>query len=340
MHRLIGLFITGLWFGLPVMSLAGTPQPYYESTDELIHHSLHYQHATTTNAVLENRTNALVNPGPPGGSQTVGVNLMKSGLAAGDGGAVIRGWGSLSWTSMDNDGVITEYDGTTNNVFLGADVQLYDRLYLGLSLGAVQTDANSVFNAGSTRHEGITIAPYFAFLFNNTYSIDGNIGYARNDIDLTRAAGTVTGDTDSDRYFYAVNLNASYWWQNKWNLAFKLGYLYSHEDQDAFRESDATMNPSRDYKLGQYRLGVNLAYWAGSVMPYLGVTYEYDATRTPVNTVPRFPPPNNDREGVVVRAGMRLFITQQAAGQVELYSVEGRDDFDSVTVNGNIGVRF
>jgi hypothetical protein len=340
MNRLIRWVIAG-FIGLPAAALAcGQPPPSYYSNDELIHPSLHYQHATTTNLVLENRTNALVNPGPPGGSQTAGVDLMKSGLSAGDGGAVVRGWGSLSWTSMDNDGVITEYDGTTNNVFFGADVQLYDRLYLGLSLGAVTTDANSDFNAGSSRYEGVTLAPYFAFLFNNTYSIDGTFGYARNDIDLTRAGGTITGDTDSDRRFFAVNFNASYWWQNKWNLAFKLGYLYSHEDQDAFTESDATVNPSRDYKLGQYRVGVNLAYWAGSVMPYLGATYEYDATRTAVNRAVGYPPPNNDRDGFVLRAGMRLFITQQTAGQIELYSVEGRDDFDSVTVNGNIGVRF
>lgn len=319
----------------------GPPPPagYKYSATELTSPGAYYSRAITTNGILNSRLDDL--NGGQGGGPDFSVSIpQQTGVAAGSSGRTINLWSSLSWTGMQDTGVITQFDGSSNSLFVGADTRLYRNFILGVSLGTSNTKTSSNFNGGGSDTDTFTIAPYAAYIINNNYSISANVGYSDSNTDMDRFTGvTVTGAQDSDRVFAAVNFNASYWF-NKWNLGWKAGYLYSRGDLDGFTESDGTVNASSKVKLDQLQVGAKVAYWAGAVMPYVFLDLEHDTTRTRVTPIAGFDKPANDRSGYSYGGGIRLFISKTAVGRVEVKQIGGREDFDSSTFSANIGIRF
>ena len=180
-----------------------------------------------------------------------------SGMAAGDGFSYPWGaWASYSHSEYEDDFVSTAFDADRNNVTVGLDFSPWDRIVAGVSLGYENNDIDTTFNGGNIDSDMITVAPYIGGLLNDTFSVDFSIGYSNIDIDQFRTlAGTrITSSVDAERRFVAGNLNASRAFGN-WYVSGRAGLLYAKEEQDAFVESDGTLNPDRSFELGQLRVG-------------------------------------------------------------------------------------
>ncbi len=212
-----------------------------------------------------------------------------NGLAAGDGLDGWGLWGNFNYTSFDADLPINaailraRFDGDTLSFFAGADRFVMDRLVLGIAAGYEETSVFTSFNGGDTDSDGFTISPYAAYLINDRWSVDAAFGYTSLDYDTDRIStvngSTVLGDFDSDRWFVTTNINASHT-HNDWFLSGRVGYLYSHEDQDGYTETGTGVRTlgRRKIHLSQIIVGGEAAYNYGHLEPYFGVTYSNDLT--------------------------------------------------------------
>jgi len=267
---------------------------------------------------------------------TAGLNsdISSSGLAAGDNGSGMAGWASFSLGDVKDNTAGLAYKSDVNTYTLGIDYPFAANLLGGVSLSYENTDASSSIGTNSsTDTDGYTIAPYIAYQLDDTFSIDGSLGYSWSDIDQSRNNGTITGSTEDDGYFLALNLNALRWFDN-FQVAGRLGYLYSKKVQDAFTESNANVVAKSSNKLGQFQVGANLGYYMGNVMPYFSATYEYDHQLTKVAGA------TNDDSGMVYVIGANIFGSSGISGGLSYSMVDNRSRLDNNTFSANIAVEF
>ncbi len=207
-------------------------------------------------------------------------------------GGNLGGWGfwlSYSRSSFEADlpinsavQPVASYDATQNNALFGADRLFADRWILGLAIGLEDSQIDTAYNGGDNESDGFTIAPYAAFLINNTFSIDATAGYTDLDYDTRRidnvSGGTISADFDAERWFAAANLNANVR-HNQWLFGGKVGILYTEETQDGYTETGPntarTIN-ERKLDLTQFIAGVNAAYSFNRLEPFVSLYYLND----------------------------------------------------------------
>ncbi|HKK15441.1 MAG TPA: autotransporter outer membrane beta-barrel domain-containing protein [Gammaproteobacteria bacterium] len=288
--------------------------------------------------ILGSRGNGAVRGGR-GGGRTSSIDAIEgtTGLNAGDGPIRYGAWASYSYSDYEDDFVTTAFDGHTHSGLIGFDFSPWDRTVFGVAFGYEDSDNDTSFNTGSEQTDGYTIAPYFAALLTDIWSIDASFGYSSLDIDQDRAGGTVTSSTDADRWFWSVNLNGLTTWNN-WILSGRMGALWAKNTIDGFTESDATVVPETDSKLGQWSIAGEAAYSLGDWEPYARVTYEYDYSLSEVVSFPVSP--SNDRDNFLVGAGIRYFSINGLSGNLEYYKRLGREDFDEDTVSITLRYEF
>ncbi|HSR62021.1 MAG TPA: autotransporter outer membrane beta-barrel domain-containing protein, partial [Gammaproteobacteria bacterium] len=203
------------------------------------------------------------------------------------------------------------------------------------------TDIETAYNGGNNESDGFTVAPYAAYLFNDTFSADVTFGYTSLDYDTDRidnvSGGTITGDFDSDRLFTAVNLNAIRSF-NQLVIAGRVGLLYTEEEQDGYSEAGpntARTIGERNLDLFQFVGGIDVAYSAGMVEPFVSLHYFNDLSRDNGEDAGGLPgsvgatQPDDDDE-FQVGGGVRYF-GNNFSGSLEGYTVLGRDKFDATT---------
>ena len=256
-----------------------------------------------------------------------------SGLSAGDSAKGISGWASITSGNISDDTVGLDYDSDTRNFAVGFDTQVNKKLLTGVSLSYSNTTVDSDFNNGESDGDTYTLAPYVAYKIDDTFSIDGSLGYSWAKTDLERNNGTVTGTQDGTSYFYTVNAKATHWYDNL-NVSGRVGYLYLNSDQDGFTESDSTVVASSDNELGQLQLNASVAYYTENVMPYFSVTYENDLTSTDIVGAA------NDENGLVYNIGASFYNSGAISGGVAYSQVSGRDNIDNNSISANIAMQF
>lgn len=276
------------------------------------------------------------------------------GLAAGNSLGGWGFWGSFSYTNYDGDNNLrptaatgvtkTIYDADTKSFLAGADRLFHDRLVLGVAAGYEDTNVDTLFNGGNTDSDGFTIAPYAAYLINDTFSIDAAFGYSSLEQDTERlelgTGSTLVGDFDSDRWFFSTNLNASTTYNN-WYLSGRVGWLYSDESQDGYTETGSTGGTGnrtvgdRDIWISQIIVGGEASYSFGQQEPYFGVAYVNDLSRglgtgaggLPGGVSPIF----DDDDEIQLNAGLRMYANRFTA-ILDLTHVVSRNNFDSTGV--------
>ncbi len=276
------------------------------------------------------------------------------GLAAGN---HLQGWGfwgTANYLNYDGDNNLEPntatavpkviYDADTKSILVGADRLFYDRLVLGIAAGYEDTDVFTFFNGGNTETDGFTIAPYAAYLINDTFSVDAAFGYSSLENDTDRlelgTGSTLVADFDSDRWFFSTNINASTTY-NEWFLSGRVGYLYSHESQDGYTETGSTGGAGnrtvgeRNVHISQLIVGGEAAYNFGRQEPYFGAAYVYDLSRGIGRSAGGLPggvsPDFDDDDEIQLNAGLRWFADQFTA-VLDLSHVVSRNNFDSYGV--------
>ena len=288
--------------------------------------------------ILGRRGNGALRGGR-GGQQTSSTDLLEgpTGLNAGDGPVRYGAWASYTYSDYDDDFPTTAFDGHTHSGLAGIDFSPWERTVFGLAVGYESSDNDTAFNSGHEQTEGYTIAPYFAALLTDVWSVDFSFGYSNLDIDQDRAGGTITSSPDADRWFWSLNLNGLTTWDN-WILSGRMGTLWARNTIDAYVDSSSTAWAESDSKLGQWNIAGEAAYSLGEWEPYARLTYEYDYSLTSIVTFPLSP--SNDRDNFLVGAGVRYFSVNGLSGNLEWYKRLGRQDFDEDTISLTLRVEF
>lgn len=214
-------------------------------------------------------------------SLSYSLDLDENGKAAGMGGQKFGLWTSFTGAHFDNAKADADYDGEMFSGLVGFDYRVNDKLIIGLAGGYEKTDTDTTFNEGNEEATGWTVAPYLGYAINNNFSVDLSGGYSSLDYDMDRIdqinRNTITGKTDADRIYGALNVNGN-WNRNNFVYGASLGTLYVKEDKDGFTESGtgATTVASQTTKLGRVSLGLNAGYDFGMITPYAKAKYGYD----------------------------------------------------------------
>lgn len=261
---------------------------------------------------------------------------LGTGTSAGDAATRFGAWASGSWSDVEGTKSNVKFDGNIWTGMVGGDYKFTERVIAGLAVGYEALDVDTSFNRGSTESSGWTVAPYAIFRIDDVFSVDVNVGYTNVDYDIDRkdplSNATITSDTDSDRWFGAVNLSGN-WMVDSWALGANVGTLFAYEDRDGFRESNGTEVSGDKIRLGRLNLGGRLGYLFRNVFePYGKAKLEYDYSRDATAY--------DDRVGLVVGAGFNIFATDNFYANVEGTTVLLRDDLDIHTVSATLRYDF
>ena len=190
------------------------------------------------------------------------ANIVSSnqtfGLAAG-GNEKWNAWGSLSANNNEYKG----FDQDVTTAVSGLDYTVAPTLVAGASV-AYDRSTGSLFNITTT---GYTVAPYLGWQINKDWSLDASMGWGEGKTNIG------TNEIKPDRFFYGTNLSYTQWSGN-WQFTGKASYLYGEE------KYESTLLNAKN-KIDQWRLGGQAGYWmAGGIMPYFGLAYSTDDTKT------------------------------------------------------------
>ncbi len=266
--------------------------------------------------------------------------LAGRGLAAGGKNSNITVWGHISngRTHQNYNANTSNVDSSlsTDNVVLGVDYVLSSKMLAGVSLSMDRTDG-SQYNTGSasttqlTSH-GYSLAPYLGWQINKNLSLDASLGLGRGKTSVTG------GSSDSNRWFAATNLIYSAW-KEKLQYTAKASLLHGEEKQDDMVSSSGTTaaGTGATAKVDRMRVSSQIGYWNQGVMPYIGIGYSTDLSRSGglTNTDPI------GRSAWTASAGVHLISVAKGVTGGIAYNVEnGRNNQNSNNLMANLSVRF
>ena len=264
--------------------------------------------------------------------------MNMTGMNAGDNAYLMGAWASYSYTDFENNFIATAFDGTRHGGLGGVDISPWDSVLLGLAVGYEDNNIDTDFNRGEQETDGFTIAPYFGYVFTDTWSVDFSFGYSSLDTDQFRTLpGTttrVTSSPDHDRWFGMLNLNGLTVYGN-WIIGGKIGLLYASDTQDAFIESDGTTVAEFESELGQWNIGADVAYSFEQFEPFARVQYENDFSQTVIEVIGS-PQPSLDDDDVLLGFGVRYFGMNNLTGNLEFTTRQGREDYDEYDITATL----
>jgi outer membrane autotransporter protein len=278
--------------------------------------------------------------GPYASSGLLNTRNME-GMSAGDMPGTLGVWVNGAHTWIDNDDPGGEFDGGLTTAMAGLDYKFNDRFLLGLALGYEDTDIDTSFNAGRFDGDGITVAPYAAYMIASNVWVDLSGGYSAINYDTGRAGNTITGEFDADRYFINAGIAAHYLF-DRVRLSPRASILYVTEDQDRYVESNGTVVGANDIDLGRASFGGELGYQLGDgIEPYLRAALEWDFAHedgVPL-TVNRLSQTHD--VGGLLGGGVNLFLSDAVSANLEASSNSiGREDLDTYSVSGRLRISF
>lgn len=298
--------------------------PSSSGTDSLLFNT---QVLNTASKINGHISGSLSGSGLLASAQT--INGSTNGLNAGDIFSVPYGvWGNYSYADFDNDLSTTAFDGNTHGFLGGIDFLYSDSTILGIAFGYDSSDIDTTFNGGNQDTDSFTIAPYFGTVLDDVLSLDFNIGYsnAQHDQYRTAAATRITSSPTADRWFGSMNLNAIKIVDN-WIVGGRVGALFAKSIIDSYTESNNTVVAQSRTKVGTMSLAGDIAYSYGDFEPFLNLAYSYDFSLRKITTAAA-PAPSNDKDDILLTAGVRYFEKSGLSGNLEYSKRLARDDFD------------
>ena len=274
------------------------------------------------------------------GTQRAAFELKgETGAAAAAAAPKWNAWFSLAQSNVGYDFQPARSSGRVNVVLGGVDYTFNNNVILGVAYSDDQTRIDTQFNNGSLNGSGYMIAPYLAVPFGRNWVFDASIGMGRNKLSqVDNAAGNVTGNAMDNRFFssaavsYAAQIGKMQW-------TGKGMYLFSEDKIDQFTQSNNVVVPSSTTRVAQIRLGGQLAYDAGGMMPYAGLTYIRD-TQAPTQRVIAGQTAANDRDAWQVAVGINFYNRGPLSGGVQYTQDTNRAQVKNNMLMGNISYKF
>lgn len=271
------------------------------------------------------------------------VNLAAAGnikgLAAGGKGNPLNVWGNissnetrqsyLSGASLVNNGL------NVTNAVIGADYALASGMVAGVSLAMDHTNGNQNTNTTtiSMASNGYSLAPYLGWQLSKNLSLDASIGFGSSKTSMSGAK------TDANRWFTAANLSYSEWQKNI-QLTGKLSLLHGEEKSSDTTNSAGTVvtGTAATSKVDQLRLGGQVGYWADGVMPYVGLGYTTDLSRSSALAGTTDPIGRSAWVGTV--GAHFISMAKGVTGGIAYNTETGRSNQTNKSLMANLSIRF
>lgn len=266
-----------------------------------------------------------------------------TGLNAGDESAIPYGvWGNYSYTDYKNDLSSTAFDGTSHGFLGGIDFGFLENTVLGVAFGYDNSDIDTTFNGGNQQTDSFTVAPYFGAILNDTLSLDFNLGYSNVEYDqyrtLTGTTTRITSSPNADRWFGSLNLNAIKF-IDQWIIGGRVGALYASSVINSYTESNATVVGEDRTRVGTFSLAGDLAYSLQNYEPFVNLSYQYDFSLRKVTALSG-PQPSNDKDDILLTAGVRYFEKSGISGNLEYSKRLTRSDYDEDRISLTVRVDY
>ncbi len=205
-----------------------------------------------------------------------------------------RGWsifleGTHGSAEVDGSRDANGYDFDSEGVTLGADLQVSDRLIVGV-LGTYTTSDASLFNGGNIDVTSYRGAVYATF-FQNDFYLDALVGAGKNSYDTRRLSLGSFAEGSTDGLELNSMLNAGYnIHKGNWTLTPTASLGFTRIELDSFTETGSLTPlhfPEQHQESLRSELGVNLAYTVAfnsvTVTPQLRLAWQHeylDSTQT------------------------------------------------------------
>lgn len=263
-----------------------------------------------------------------------------TGNAAASGGNRWNLWAAASYNRTGSSFQPLQTSGNIWALTTGLDYRVNDNFLVGAVLAGdrSRTNLNYVAGGGNLAGDGLTVAPYMAYVFDRAWAVDASVGYGRSTYDIS--GGGVTGSFRGTRTFGNVGLNYR---QDiagsRWQVAGRGALMSLSSSSGSFTASNGVFSNSTSSDLTQLRLGGQVAYTAGQVTPYLGLTYVYDIRRPGTVTVGG-QTSSGDRDSWVPTIGLRFSSGGSVYGGLQLSTERGRSEVKNDQLLFNLGLRF
>lgn len=280
-----------------------------------------------------------------GSAQTASAGVTRSAFGGQTGAAAASGaprWNA--WAAYSN--VDTGYSfqplqsgGRVGIALAGIDYAFGD-VIAGVAVSDERSRIDTSYNGGRIAGNGNSVSPYLGWQINRNWLLDATVGFGSTRLDSSdnSVAGGTTGSNKVERTMatLGVSYNQSF---ARWLLTARAGLLSVENRFSAFTFSNGTTVPGSTVTTGQARLGLQAAYNAGNVVPFVGLTYIYDYQHPAQGTVGG-QTPANDRDAWQVRVGVNLRSAGALYGGIALSSDRGRSQVKNDQILFNVGLRF
>jgi len=270
---------------------------------------------------------------------TGGGRNFGTGSAAASGGNRWNLWAAVAQNRVGSSFQPLQSGGDVGTLTAGLDYRASDNVLLGVALAGDRSRMNlNYVSAGRLSGDGYTIAPYVAFALNRSWTIDASVGYGRSDYDVS--GGGVSGSFLGTRTFGNVAVNFRQQVSgSRWQVSGRGALMTVSSRTGSFTASNSVLIDNATSDLTQLRLGGQLAYAAGQVSPFVGLTYVYDVRRPGSLTVGG-QTASGDRDAWIPAIGLRFTGSGSIYGGLQMSSERGRSEFKNDQVLFNMGVRF
>ena len=282
--------------------------------------------------------------GGGGATAASGVNRTalsgQTGQAAAAGASNWNAWVALARLDVGYSFQPLQSGGNATLVLGGVDYTIGNSLVLGLAVTDERTRIGTSYNGGNIRGDGNTFAPYLGWRINNAWLLDASLGFGDTKLTSTdnSVPGGTTGSNKAERTMGSVGLSYNQG-MGRWLFTGKGSLLTAESKFSAFNFSNGTPVTASTTRTTQARLGAQAAYNAGSVVPFVGVTYINDLER-PTQGVIGGQTAANDRDAWQVRLGMNFRSGGALYGGVVLSTDVGRSQVKNDQIMVNVGMRF
>ena len=266
----------------------------------------------------------------------------QKGEAAAGGGQAWNAWFNVAQNNVAWSFAPVNASGRVNAATVGVDYTFSNKVILGLALSGDRTrlGLNGSIVTGNMSGSGTTGTLYLGVPIDQNWTFDAGLGTGRTKVDLNvnNFAGSL-----SDRRTVG-NLGVTYRAaaMGNWNLSGRAAYIGVSDRLGAFTLTNGALTSnvnSASVNIGQLRVGGQAAYNAGSVTPYVGVTYVYDVS-APGATTLGGQTSARDRDAFNLQLGLGFRASNSIYGNIQYSTEQSRKEVKNDQIMFSLGVRF
>lgn len=288
-------------------------------------------------------------------------DASEEGVASGDESGMYGVWAQGSWSHIKDSNAATAFKANLYTGTFGGDIKVTDDILLGLAYtyGTIK-NGKTEFNKGKFKDKSHTITPYFAYRFDDNFSIDAMAGYATVKKDFERTqfvqqgnqlfydeGQVVKSDTKSKRWFGGLFGNAKYVPADCWTLSLRAGYIHFNEKVDGYRENltegAVQYRPGFKVKVGRFSGKFKVAYLVDKWLePFAQAGYHYDMNSSKFeykNGLQTFDK-QHKKSGYMLGGGLRLYGHDGWSAILEGTHNFGQGDLKITTVSASVRYAF